>query len=117
MTSDAVLARNSLMDEVERLQPLNDESGRRAEILVKQDDLRVTLVTMRAGVQLDEHLVPVSLSIQVLKGTFEVSYDDQTDLLGTGEFIALKGKVPHAVRSVESGAFLLTLGWPGPDGE
>jgi quercetin dioxygenase-like cupin family protein len=117
MTNNAVLARYSLTDEIERLQPQNDEAGRRAEILVKEDDLRVTLVTMRAGIQLDEHSVPVSLSIQVLSGRFEVTFDGQTDTLGTGQFIALKKGTSHAVRAVEDGAFLLTLGWPGTDQE
>ena len=113
MGTDAVLARHSLPEKSEQLQPRDDEAGRRAEILVKEDDLRVTLVTMRTGVQLDEHAVPVSISIQVLSGRFEVIYDGQSDTLGAGGLIALRKNVPHTVRAVEDGAFLLTLGWPG----
>ena len=112
MAHDNVLARYSLMDDVERLTPQDDESGRRAEILVKEDDLRVTLVTMRSGVQLDEHAVPVSISIQVLSGRFEVRYDIHTEILESGDFIALRKNVSHTVRSIDDGAFLLTLGWP-----
>jgi quercetin dioxygenase-like cupin family protein len=112
MTEETVLARHSLADEIERLQPQDGEAGRRAEILVKEDDLRVTLVTMRSGVQLDEHTVPVSISIHILSGRFAVIHDGETDTLAAGEFIALKKHVPHTVRALEDGAFLLTLGWP-----
>jgi quercetin dioxygenase-like cupin family protein len=112
MADNSVLAQHSLTDEIERFRPGDNEAGRRAEILVKEDDLRVTLVTMRSGVELDEHAVPVSLSIQVLSGQFEVHYDQDTARLVAGDFIALRKNVRHTVRSLEDGAFLLTLGWP-----
>lgn len=112
MAEKQVLAHSSLLEEIERFRPGDDESGRRAEILVKEDDLRVTLVTMRSGVELDEHAVPVSLSIQGLTGRFEVLYDGDRVTIGAGEFIALRKNVRHTVRALEDGAFLLTLGWP-----
>jgi quercetin dioxygenase-like cupin family protein len=115
MADDAILAKCVLEDEIRRLQPTDGEAGRRAEILVKEDDLRVTLVTMRAGIELDEHSVPVSISIQVLSGRFELIHDGETTTLQTGSFIALRKKVSHTVRAVEDGAFLLTMGWPDSD--
>lgn len=112
MSSNVVLNQCSLADEIERLTPSQaDESGRRAEILVKEDDLRVTLVTMRAGIHMAEHTAPVSISIQALTGRIEVLYEGGTATLGPGDFISLRKGVKHSVRAIEDGAFLLTLGW------
>lgn len=112
MSADAVLNQCSLADEIERLTPSqDDESGRRAEILVKENDLRVTLVTMRAGIHLAEHTAPVSISIQALKGRMDVEYEGGSATLGPGDFISLRQGVKHSVRAIEDGAFLLTLGW------
>jgi quercetin dioxygenase-like cupin family protein len=112
MTDDSVLAKYSLIDEVRRLAPGDTEAGRRAEILVKEDDLRITLVTMREGVELDEHAVPVSIAIHVLRGRFAVHYDGETLELNHGDLVSLRKDVRHTVRALEDGAFLLTLGWP-----
>jgi quercetin dioxygenase-like cupin family protein len=112
MGDDVILARHSLTNEIDRFRPGDNEAGRRAEILVKEDDLRVTLVTMRAGVELDEHSVPVSMAIQVLEGRFELVYGGDSVTLEQADFVALRKDVAHAVRAVTDGAFLLTLGWP-----
>jgi quercetin dioxygenase-like cupin family protein len=112
MANDAILAKYSLIDEVRRLAPDDNEAGRRAEILVKEDDLRITLVTMRQGVELDEHSVPVSIGIHVLRGRFAVHYDGETLELDHGDLVSLRKDVRHTVRAIEDGAFLLTLGWP-----
>lgn len=111
MTDQPVLAHLSLSDEVERFTPEDNKAGRRAEILLKEDDLRVTLITMRAGIELDEHSAAGTISIQVLAGRFEVTYTGGSVTIGPGEFLSLRRDVKHSVKSVKSGAFLLTLGW------
>jgi quercetin dioxygenase-like cupin family protein len=111
MPQDAVLARVNLFDESERLQPRDDAAGRRAETLVKEDRLRVVLVTMRAGVESNEHSTPGPISIQVLSGRFEVDCEGETSELGAGDLISLAGNADHVVRATEDGAFLLTIGW------
>ena len=111
MTEEAVLARASLLAEIERLSPHDNEAGRRAEILVKHDQLRVTLVTMRSGIELDEHSTSVPITIHVLQGRFDVTFQGGSSTLQAGEFIALREHVAHSLRAIEDGAFLLTLGW------
>lgn len=111
MTVNPVLAHCSLTDEIERFAPRDDESGRRAQILVKEDDLRVTLVTMRSGAETAEHSAPSSISIQVLQGRFEVTFGADSARLGPGDLISLRHEASHSVRAIEDGAFLLTLGW------
>lgn len=111
MTEKIVLAHCTLADDIERLSPGDNASGRRAEILVKEGDLRITLVTMRAGIELSEHSAPASIAIQVLQGSFEVTYEDESATLNPGQLISLRAEVRHAVRAIEDGAFLLTMGW------
>ena len=48
----------TLAEEIERFQPGEAGSGRRAETLIKTDRLRVVLVTMRTGASLQEHTAP-----------------------------------------------------------
>ncbi len=111
MTEQPVLAHLSLIDEAERFKPEENKAGRRAEILIKENDLRVTLITMRAGIELDEHSAAGTATIQVLEGRFEVSYTGGSVTLGPGELCSLRRDVKHSVKAVKSGAFLLTLGW------
>jgi quercetin dioxygenase-like cupin family protein len=111
MPGKPILSRVNLNAEIERLQPRDDAAGRRAEILVKDDRLRVVLVTMRAGIESSEHSAPGPISIQVLRGRFEVDCERETSTLGVGDLISLAENVDHVVRATEDGAFLLTIGW------
>jgi quercetin dioxygenase-like cupin family protein len=111
MTEQPVLAQYSLQTTIDRLSPRTDESGRRAEILVKHDQLRVTLVTMRAGIELAEHSARAPLTFHVLQGRFTFEYTGGSAELGPGDILALRENVDHRVLAHEEGAFLLTLGW------
>ena len=94
--------------------PPHEESGRRAETLLKTPDLRVVLVTMRAGAELSEHTAPSTITVQPLRGRFRFSTDDMSQEIVAGDLVSIAGKVRHAVRCLDEGAFLLTLAWPGP---
>ena len=111
MMDTALLGAFDLTAEIERFRPHDDASGRRAETLIKTDRLRVVLVTMRAGVSLDEHTAPGPLTIQALRGRFEVIVDASARELRDGGLIALAAGVRHAVRALDDGAFLLTIAW------
>jgi quercetin dioxygenase-like cupin family protein len=81
----------------------------RAEILVKTDTLRVVLVTMLTGGRLHDHSAPGPITIHVVRGSMNVTVEGASQVLGSGEMIALAPGVEHAVESVEDGAFLLTI--------
>ncbi len=82
----------------------------RANILVKTDTIRVILVTMLKDGELQEHSAPGPITVQVLKGAIDFSVDDEEHLMQEGDLISLAPGVRHAVRGVEDGAFLLTIG-------
>ncbi len=96
--------------EIDRFVP-DGPSGRRSETLVKSADLRVVLVTMRAGTTLQEHSAPGSITMQPLGGRFVFTADGVDQELVPGQLITAKPGVRHAVHALDDGAFLLTLAW------
>jgi quercetin dioxygenase-like cupin family protein len=114
---EPVLGRFALDEEIERFRPAADAAGRRAETLVKADRLRVVLVTMRTGAALAEHTAPGPITLQGLRGRFAIDVGTGEREVAAGDLLALAAGVPHAVRALAAGAFLLTIGWPadGPN--
>jgi quercetin dioxygenase-like cupin family protein len=101
--------------EIERFPP-NVPSGRRSETLIKTSSLRVVLITMRAGTELHEHVAPGTITVQPIRGRFAFTTGDDEREVAAGTLISVEGGVRHAVRALEDGAFLLTIGWSGGDG-
>ncbi len=63
-----ILGAYDLNDKTQRYPPGESDAGRTAESLVKDDRLRVVLITMRAGATLHDHAAPGPITIQVLDG-------------------------------------------------
>lgn len=81
----------------------------RAEILVKSDSLRVVLVTAIVGGKLNEHSAPGSITVQILKGQFVFTIEDEPRVMNAEDIVIVDPKIRHAVECTEDGAFLLTL--------
>ena len=113
MIDDRILGLHTLSTEIERYEPGASRSGRRAETLVKTDDLRVVLVTMQRDATLQEHLSPGTITIHALTGKYAVGVGEDEVLLDAGSLVTLAAGVSHSVRAVEPGAFLLTIAWHG----
>ena len=113
MSGSNVYGPAQLGEEIGRYQPGDRESvsGRRSEILVKTDDLRVLLVTMRAGATLAEHSAPGTITIHAIQGEVVVDADGATHDLRVGSLVSLAAGVRHSVRARTDGAFLLTIAW------
>lgn len=109
--SDGLLGAFSIGEEIERFRPGDTKAGRRAETLIKTEGLRVVLVTMLKEIMLHDHTAPGPITIHALNGRFSVTFEDQERELGPGDLISLAAGVRHAVRTIEDGAFLLTIGW------
>jgi quercetin dioxygenase-like cupin family protein len=100
--------------ELEKFPP-DVPSGRRSETLIKTPRLRVVLITMRAGTELREHVAPGTITVQPIRGRFVFTAGDDEREIVAGTLISVEGGVRHAVRALEDGAFLLTIGWSGGD--
>jgi quercetin dioxygenase-like cupin family protein len=98
--------------EIERFPP-DVPSGRRSETLIKTSGLRVVLITMRADTELHEHVAPGTITVQPIRGRFAFTAGDDEREIVPGALISVEAGVRHAVRALEDGAFLLTMGWSG----
>lgn len=107
-----ILGVYSLLEHIERIRPGEGESGRRAESLVRTDQLRVVLVTMREGASLHEHTAPGHITIHVLEGEMAVLVEGDEITLKAGGLISIEANTRHAVRAQSEGAFLLTISSP-----
>ncbi len=110
MTTPGVLGRFNMEEEIARFPP-DGPSGRRAETLLKTPSLRVVLITMRAGTEIRDHTAPGPITVQPLQGRFALVVDGEALEIAPGAVVALAERTHHAVRAIETGAFLLTIGW------
>jgi quercetin dioxygenase-like cupin family protein len=96
---------------IEHFRPGESASKRRAEILIKQPDLRVVLITMLRGALLQEHTAPGPVLIQCLQGELRVTGGETPEDIHPGTVIYFQPGVQHAVEALTDAAFLLTIGW------
>ncbi|HET8523538.1 MAG TPA: cupin domain-containing protein [Thermomicrobiales bacterium] len=96
---------------IEQFRPGESASKRRAEILIKQPDLRVVLITMLKGAHLQEHTAPGPVLIQCLQGELRVTGGETPEDIKPGVVVYFQPGIQHAVEALTDSAFLLTIGW------
>lgn len=87
--------------------------GHTARTLVREPDLRIVLVVMRAGARIAEHQANGTTSVHTVGGHVRVRLPDKIADLPAGRLLVLEPGVRHDVEAVEASAFLLTLSWQG----
>ena len=87
--------------------------GHAARTLVREGDLRIVLVAIRAGSTIQEHRADHTVSIHALSGTVRVHVPDGADELSAGQLSVLQRNLPHRVEALADSTFLLTLGFSG----
>ncbi len=88
-------------------------TGRNARTLMKYEDLRVVLTTLRSGVRIAEHETPGRMSIHVVSGRVRLNAAGRTFDLRPGGLVSLDHRQAHDLEAIEDSAFLLTLAWSG----
>lgn len=88
-------------------------TGQNARTLIKYDDFRVVLTTLKANMRLPEHRTEGRISVHVLSGHIQLRAAGRTFNLRSGGLLALDHEIPHDVEALEESAFLLTIAWPG----
>jgi len=88
-------------------------TGRNARTLVKYQDFRVVLSTLRAGLRVTEHQTDGRVSIQVVSGRLRLNAAGRTFDLRPGGLLSLDQRQTHDLEALEDCAFLLTMAWPG----
>jgi quercetin dioxygenase-like cupin family protein len=84
--------------------------GHAARTLVREDDIRIILMVMRAGARIAEHRANDTASIHTLSGNVRLRLPDRDAELPAGRLLVLERGLRHDVEAVAESAFLLTLG-------
>lgn len=88
--------------------------GHTARTLVREEDIRIVYVAMKAGAVMKEHRADETAAIHGLEGHVRLRRSDHTVDLRAGQLLVLERGMEHEVEAVADSAFLLTLGWrPG----
>lgn len=92
--------------------------GHTARTLVREHDLRVVLIVMKAGSRMAEHSANETVSIQPLSGRLRLQLprlarqrEDRIVDLPVGRLLVLERGNEHDVEAIDDSAFLLTFGW------
>lgn len=88
--------------------------GHTARTLVREQDLRVVLVALRAGARIGEHHASQTVSVLPLSGHVRLRLETETVELMPGRLLVLEKGLRHDVEALQESAMLLTLGWKGP---
>src|SRR3954447_7895254 len=80
-------------------------SGRHTRTLIKDADLRVVLVALRAGARLEEHHAPGRITIHALDGHVQVGVAGASIDLHRGQIVTLGPTIRHDVGALVESAF------------
>jgi len=92
-------------------------AGRSARTLVKYPDLRIVLVSMKAGSRLKRHKTSARFAVLTLAGHVRLHLPDASVEVPRGELLALDRNVSHDVEAICQSTFLLILARPGREKE
>jgi quercetin dioxygenase-like cupin family protein len=84
------------------------KQGRSANTLVKQGQLRVSLLSLQKGSELSSHKVEGDVSIQVLRGALEIRTSGESIRVPKGGLAVLRAGVQHDARALRDTTALLT---------
>ena len=103
-----------LHEEIERTMDAEilARSGRNARTLIKEGDLRLTVITLAAGGGIPDHTAEGPILVHVLRGSLSFRVGDTAYHLGEGDAIAIPARMRHELRSEQGASFLLTIVHP-----
>ena len=83
--------------------------GRTARTLVKRGPLRLVLVAIGGGGEVQEHKAAGPTTIQAVRGRVTVAGGGADHVLQQGDILTLPAAMPHALRAEEPSAVLVTI--------
>ncbi len=78
--------------------------------LLKEPDLRVVLIALKAGAGIREHDASGPISVQTLSGRVVVEIGGDRRELGAGQLLMLEPGIEHSLEALDESAILLTIG-------
>jgi quercetin dioxygenase-like cupin family protein len=93
-----------------RAQPGYKAGAATGRTLVKEPDLRIVLMALKAGGRLEEHRASGPVSVHALEGSLRLRLPEGTAELSAGQLLALEPDVRHDVEAIDDCVFLMTIG-------
>lgn len=90
-----------------------ERNGHAARTLIREPDLRIVLIVVKAGARIAEHQANETAAIHALSGNLRVHLPSRAVDLTSGQLLVLAAGLRHDVSASEDSSFLLTLGWSG----
>ena len=117
MTKPELTTRGVVFDLTTADRDLRDEAGyaregHMARTLVREPDVRIVLLALKAGGRLAEHQADATASIHVLGDQVRLHLEGHIVELPAGRLLVLEGGLRHDVEAVVESTLLLTLGRP-----
>lgn len=110
--SHGVFALAPLVAELRARRPY-ERDGHTARTLVREPDLRIVLVAMRAGARILEHRADETACVHAVEGRIRLHVAEDLIDLPAGGLLLIGRGIRHDVEATIDSAFLLTLGWRG----
>ena len=93
-----------------RLEAPYQRGGHGAQTVLREDDLRVVVLALKAGAVIPEHQAHATGALHVIAGRVRLSLAARSVELATGQLVAIARGAPHSVEALEESALVLTLG-------
>ena len=81
-----------------------------AKTITKQPGIRVVLIALKPGGQMNEHHADWAITVQGIDGHVEFTVGQRAVALTRERLLTVPPGVPHRARGVNESAFLLTIG-------
>lgn len=85
------------------------DNSRNSITVFKCDSMRIVLVGLHGGQEMQEHTAEGVISVQVLEGHIVFSARGEDKKLVPGNMVTLHEKIPHSVTAIIDSVFLLTM--------
>lgn len=80
-----------------------------SKVLLKDNNCQYTLFCLAGGTEISEHTSTRNATVNVIEGKGILTLEGQDITLEPGVFVFMPAHAPHALKTAENLAFLLTL--------
>ncbi len=113
MTEDATIPRTTFDLDAEA-QLLRDSAlwrdrGQNSRTLLKLPDLRLVMIALKSGHQIQRHQTDMRLNLTAFSGHVQLTVNDETIDLPAGHVLVLDPAIPHDVEALKDSVILLSL--------
>ncbi|MGA9377516.1 MAG: cupin domain-containing protein [Phormidium sp.] len=88
------------------------QDGVLSKVILKDNNCQYTLFCLAGGTEISEHTATRNATVNVIEGKGILTLEGEDITLEPGVFVFMPAHAPHALKTEENLAFLLTLSEP-----